>query len=1398
MRVSALFILCAGMMHAAPVALFDGKTLDGWKPRAGEEKWWTVKDGAITGGSLDEQIPHNTFLASAKSYQNFELTYQIRLVRGEGFQNSGLQIRSKREENHQMKGYQVDAGTGYWGDLYDEGRRAKLCGPLDPEALKAVVKDWDWNKFRVLCEGPRIRVWINGVAVTDFTEEDDTIPRDGLFGLQAHGGGKFLVQMKDVLITELPPTPGAATWEKPDGAREPEEQRQGFRVPEGFSVELVSSEKQGVHKPITVAWDRHGRMWTMTATEYPLDANENKEAAEALYAAGGRDRLLVFDEPNRAEVMTPRVFAEGLAMPLGILPMKDGVLAQYGTQIRRYIDDDRDGRADRHEVVLEGFGVQDSHLFAHQFERAPGGWIHLAQGAFNSSNVRRPGGLAFADGAESIPFNHCKLGRFKPDGSLFEAQTAGPNNIWGLVISRSGETYIQEANDHGHPVVEFIPGSNYPTGFGPRLREDAPLKPVSLQGNQMGGTGLSGLALAEDAQTPFANDPAGREVFYIANPITSKIQTVTMERDAKGRPVYQKGPDFMLSDDPHFRPIACHFGPDGCLYVVDWYNKIISHNEVARTHPDRDKTSGRIWRVRHKDLPVPERVDLAALTGPQLLNGLGGPNARLAAMTWQEIADRGDKSLAASLHKICLDKNQPEARRLGALWALEGLDGATPAMLAQLTAAPEHTLRHEAVRIAGEQSLKEADFLRVARGLKDDPHYRVRAALINAVRVHRAATPAIVALAAHQGREPLFANDRDAYDREFERYLARWAMSAHPDATRRMMRDAALPAEAAVLAARSFEGGEAARLMVGLLGEIKRPLLPQELALLGRHMAQPEVLGVMNGLLESKAHREATLRAMLQLDPAVAAIPELAAAVGGACAELLRASRTAEREKLVVDLARRFRIASLASEVRAWAFAPSRNPAELAGGLATLREIGAVSAEDCARFLDHEDDTVRREAVTGFATLPGAEVVDEFAGRWAGMPGALRSLAVDGMTSNPAKAEAYALALAGGKFGGVDGSIIEKITAALGDAHPALDTLLKSQKGLLKPVIRLGGGPDERVGVNVTLEGPFTVECWIRLDADIGAGDGLLGRKGGMEFNFHQGRLRIFGGPDKGDLIVANRTVKAGEWIHCAVTRDATGRLALYFDGDPDTATGKTTTETFAGLNIGETSSPGGAAASYDEYRIWNVARAPEEIRADFRTDFTGAPPPAGLVLRVTGETPDLRLEGGAKRVLSRDFPELVTPRQRDESEAKFRRYREMVSVPGDVAKGRVLAEATCLICHQVNGKGMAIGPDLSGAGAMGTESILRNILTPNEQLESGYYRHDIRLNDGTVVSGFLAAEAADSLTIRRIGADELVIRKSDVASHDISRRSLMPEGLLEGFSEEQVRDLFSYLHSLQ
>ena len=175
----------------------------------------------------------------------------------------------------------------------------------------------------------------------------------------------------------------------------------------------------------------------MTAFEYPLDANETPAEARALFARGGRDRVLVFDAPTAAGRQKPRVFAEGLAIPLGLLPYKNGAFVQYDGEIRFYEDTNADGRADKFTPVLTGFGIEDSHLFPHQFTRAPGGWILMAQGAFNYSKVRT--GLG-----DVTTYNKTKLARFTPSASsldpadvLFRAGRASARTPWGWKIAVS-------------------------------------------------------------------------------------------------------------------------------------------------------------------------------------------------------------------------------------------------------------------------------------------------------------------------------------------------------------------------------------------------------------------------------------------------------------------------------------------------------------------------------------------------------------------------------------------------------------------------------------------------------------------------------------------------------------------------------------------------------------------------------------------------------------------------------------------------------------------------------------------------------------------------------------------------------------------------------------------------
>lgn len=476
-----------------PKSMFDGKTLAGWE---GDPKIWRVEDGCLTGGSYVETVKQNEFLATKRDYTNFIVRLKIKLTGTNGFINSGFQIRSQRVPNNsEMAGYQCDFGEPSWcGCIYDESRRNKLMAQSDMKALRPVIDKDGWNDYVIRAEGSRVTTWINGVLGVDYYEPDMSLPNYdwGKLGVQVHGGGKAVVQVKDISIEELPVGNRFIVAPQPkDGAKAspllPEEERASFTLPPGFEMELVVSEEmdKGFGKFVAVDWDLQGRLWTMTALEYPVDANESPAVAKELYASRAKDKVLVYDRDPRSPTgyaSKARVFADGLAIPLGILPYKNGVYVQHGTEIVFLSDTDGDGKADKREVMLSGFGVQDSHLFPHQFTRAPGNWIWFAQGAFNYGKVKTTTG-------KEQQFDQTRMAKFRYDGSDFDITSQGPCNIWGLVLDGNGQAWIQEANDFGYPMMPFHEYANYPGCSGSTWKSYAPEFPGTATEFAMGGRG---------------------------------------------------------------------------------------------------------------------------------------------------------------------------------------------------------------------------------------------------------------------------------------------------------------------------------------------------------------------------------------------------------------------------------------------------------------------------------------------------------------------------------------------------------------------------------------------------------------------------------------------------------------------------------------------------------------------------------------------------------------------------------------------------------------------------------------------------------------------------------------------------------------------------------------------
>ncbi|HUT34584.1 MAG TPA: DUF1080 domain-containing protein [Planctomycetota bacterium] len=201
---SGLLALIAAAAFAAEateegfVPLFNGKDLAGWE---GDAKLWVVEEGVLVGRSAG--IRYNDFLATEKSYGDFVLRFQVKLVGEKG--NSGVQFRSKRvpPPSHEVSGYQADIAVGWWGKLYDEARRNKVLAGPKAEDLKGALKPGDWNDYEVEAVGNKVKLSINGVVTVDYTEPDEKIAREGIIAVQIHAGGPMEVQFRSLRIKEL-------------------------------------------------------------------------------------------------------------------------------------------------------------------------------------------------------------------------------------------------------------------------------------------------------------------------------------------------------------------------------------------------------------------------------------------------------------------------------------------------------------------------------------------------------------------------------------------------------------------------------------------------------------------------------------------------------------------------------------------------------------------------------------------------------------------------------------------------------------------------------------------------------------------------------------------------------------------------------------------------------------------------------------------------------------------------------------------------------------------------------------------------------------------------------------------------------------------------------------------
>ena len=402
----------------------------------------------------------------------------------------------------------------------------------------------------------------------------------------------------------------------PTEANTPAEEQKTFKVPPGFEVQLVAAEPD-IGKPIQIAFDAKGRLWVTTSRHYP-------------FAAQGKssDRLFIlsdFGPDGKAKTVT--TFADNLNIPIGILPLPDckSCLVSECGRILKLTDTDGDGKADKTEVILSGFGFRDTHGMYNSFTMMPDGWVYACHGYLNDSTV-------VAKDGSKVKLNSGNTFRFKPDGSRIEQWTHGQVNPFGMTVDPFGNLYT--ADCHSKPITQLIRGAYYDS-FG-KPHDGLGYAP-HVTNHSHGSTALCGLAWYDAEHFP----EQYKSCMFLGNVVTNRINADKITWKG-ATPVAEELPDFLTSSDPWFRPTDIKLGMDGALYFADFYNKIIGHYEVALNHPGRDKDRGRLWRIVYKGTDGKGKLtaveDLTTLKGEALEAAWSNPRRANRNIVTQSLA----------------------------------------------------------------------------------------------------------------------------------------------------------------------------------------------------------------------------------------------------------------------------------------------------------------------------------------------------------------------------------------------------------------------------------------------------------------------------------------------------------------------------------------------------------------------------------------------------------------------------------------------------------------------------------------------------------------------------------------------------------------------------------------
>lgn len=491
---------------------------------------------------------------------------------------------------------------------------------------------------------------------------------------------------------------------------DPAKQLQTFQVAEGFEVNLFASEPF-IAKPVQMNWDSQGRLWVATSETYP----QIKPGEVA------NDKIIVLEDTTGDGVADKQtVFAEGLLMPTAILPGDGGVYVGASTELLHLSDTTGDGVADRRRIVLSGFGTEDTHHMIHTLRRGPTGHIYFNQSIYTHSHLETPFGVKRLLAGGSWKMN--------PRTIELEVFTRGLVNPWGLVFDDWGQAF--ETDGAGGEGIHYV--------FPDVVMLTAHNAERIVRGLNPGQPKHCGLELLSGDHLPegwngrlVTNDFRGNRInSFELSPSGSGYVSVRQE-------------NLLASNHVAFRPIDILMGPDGAIYVADWYNPIIQHGEVDFRDERRDREHGRIWRIAPTGLPATTRPVPAQSSVEELFGYLESNEKWWRDAARAELAARADQS-EESAEELRKQAREWTARQAGqalleGLWVQAALNAIDWEQLDRALTAEDSRLRAAGVRLL-EEMPEQAEVLKRLQTAIDDEHPQVRLEALHGLR--RVRTPA--------------------------------------------------------------------------------------------------------------------------------------------------------------------------------------------------------------------------------------------------------------------------------------------------------------------------------------------------------------------------------------------------------------------------------------------------------------------------------------------------------------------------------------------------------------------------------------------------------------------------------------------------------------------------------